>query len=123
MVYAVPDRGRPAVPVEALARLLARRPGVSEAFDCGVRVVTGRVNGESWRWRYRSSYLVATRADGVSVLHHGRDVVLRFRPDTAPTRHRLRPLYVRLDGIEVDSGARIRLSCRPEIADRLTKPS
>ena len=114
-----PGDGRLAAPVQALSRLLSRRPSAGEAFDCGVRVVEGTVDGEGWRWRYRSSVVAPKRPDGVTVLHHGRDVVLRLRIDGDATRHRLRPRYVLLTGEEVDSGARIRLSCRPDAASRL----
>ncbi|MCW2526785.1 MAG: hypothetical protein JWM76_1645 [Pseudonocardiales bacterium] len=118
MVFALPGEGRFAAPVQALARALSRNPSASEAFNCGVRVAAGAVEGEARYWRYRASFVEPQREKDVTVLHHG-DQVLRLRLTGTAKSHRLRPGYVRLTALLIDSDVGISLSCRPEMVHRL----
>jgi hypothetical protein len=118
MVFALPGEGRFASPAQALARALRGNPSVSEAFNCGVRVVSGALEGEARYWRYRASFVEPQREDDVTVLHHG-DQVLRLRLTSGPRSHRLRPGYVRMTAQIVDSDVEIKMSCRPEMVHRL----
>lgn len=102
-----------------VARMFASRADVGAAFQCGIRVVDGSVTGEARHWRYRRSVAAPVRPDGLILLRHGHDVVLHLRVEPGTQRHWLRPGYTLLCATEAVSGARLRVSCRPEAAQRL----
>ena len=97
-----------------LDRWLNRHARHPETFLCGVRVVEGRLPGESAWWRHHRSAVDPLIAAGVVTLNHGPRVVLRLRPDPASLRaggpH---PGSVTMDAVEQGSNAHVQLSFDP----------
>ena len=97
-----------------LDRWLNRHVRHPETFLCGVRVVEGRLPGESARWRHRRSAVDPLLAGRVVTLYHGPRRILRLVPDPDSVRaggpH---PGSVVVDAVERDSGARVQVSVDP----------
>ena len=105
---------RPA-PDSLIGRWLAGWPH-PDSFDCGVRVVSGRVAGERPRWIYRRSAVdPLTEYDVRVVLHHGTKVTLRLAladPPLAPgPGPSARIDYAVIRAVDVDTGAEVEVSC------------
>ena len=124
VVHAVPKGWTRPSPSSWLGRLLERRARHPDEFDCALRVVSGHVDGESERWRYRRSAVdPLVRADGVVHLNHGTVARLQLR-FTGPrlTRPGLRQYHVAWPATEVRTGARVEVAADPSEAVRFRIP-
>jgi hypothetical protein len=83
MVGLPTNSGRPS-PGSILHGWLAGRTQPGSTFDCGVRVLEGRIAKESGRWRHRASSADPLIVDGVVTLYHGTAATLRLRLDASP---------------------------------------
>jgi hypothetical protein len=87
-----------------------------------VRVVAGRVDGESSRWRYRQSATDPLIVDGVVALSHGARAALRVAPEPDSIRSgaalKGRGGHVVFDAVVGDVLARVQISVEPHILER-----
>jgi hypothetical protein len=112
--FGLPGNSQRPSPGSLLARWLERTASHPDSFVCGVRVVSGVVDGESRRWRYRRSAVDPLVVDGVTVLYHG-DRALRLRSlrfdDRGVDGAAARPGFVVGSALEQSSGARVLVAC------------
>jgi len=98
-------------PTSLLGRLLGRRARHPDEFDAAVRVVSGAVDGESVRWRYRRSAADPLVRDGVVTVVHGTVTLrLRFAAEPLPRHSGLRPQHRAWRATEVVTGAQVELA-------------
>jgi hypothetical protein len=114
MTGAFPSNAARSSPGSWLRTWLERQKRHPDAFDCGVRVQDGAVNGETSRWRYRTSAVDQPVSAALVTLHHGTKITLRLRIDGEPFRDgqapRPRRGHAVLAAVDAQSGARLLLS-------------
>jgi len=96
-----------------LQRWLAGRAPHPDAFDCGVRVITGSVPGERSRWTFRTSAVDPFVQDGIITLRHGQTQLRLVIDDVTPddlAPHAARPAHVIVPATEHDTQARVQVS-------------
>jgi hypothetical protein len=117
MTGAFPSNAARSSPGSWLHTWLERQKRHPDTFDCGVRVRDGSVNGETARWRYRTSAVDQRVSDGIVTLRHGTKITLRLRIDDDPFWHgegpRPRHGHAVLAAVDAESGAQLLVSVPP----------
>ena len=115
------NTGRPAAG-SFLSNWLAKRSPHPDSFDCGIRVVSGVMDGGSARWRYQRSAVDRLILDGIVTVHHGTQQVLQLQIDATSVDLRgeagARPGYAVLSATEQRTGAQVRVSVDPGHLER-----
>jgi hypothetical protein len=115
-------KGRRSAPQSFLGKRAARRTPHPDSFDCGIRVITGSLDGESSRWRYRLSGADPLIVGDVVKLKHGTKVTLRLLIDKESRDDGggglTKPGYTVLTAVEQGVGAQVQISIPPAELER-----